>query len=496
MASVHPVITSYSNASNEASWLTTAFMITNTRFQPLWRRRSDMVGRKSVCVVVLSIFALTNLCCALSQSIGSFIAAKAVCGIGAGGTMSMALVVVNDLVKVEYRGTYISHINVAFGIGAACGAAFGGVVSDSIGWRWTFGFQVPVSALCMIAVFFTVPDGLGLMLAAQATNKKGDNPAWAAIKNFDSLGLVLLVLAVACFILFFNMGGNELPWKHPLIITFIVLAVVLAGMCLFVEKRAKQPIMPLHLLVTHPYANLTYANFLAGIASNTVLFNAPLWSKAVELHIPSASGLRLTAPSISGAIAGVATGYIITYTRRLKPMLVVGAVVYLAGSIAVFFMDRRLNEAAQVALITPTPLSQGFIYLSSMMAAFATSPQEQQDMITTTLSLWRNLGIVVGVSVSSLVFQNMLNVYLDKEVVGPEAQRWIEIARGSVRSVRSVVSMPDPYQSQGKFSRAEFRDAYTQVLKLSSITAIVAIMLPIKLSKMKKGESVDVPGGE
>lgn len=132
MASVHPVITSYSNASNEASWLTTAFMITNTRFQPLWRRRSDMVGRKSVCVVVLSIFALTNLCCALSQSIGSFIAAKAVCGIGAGGTMSMALVVVNDLVKVEYRGTYISHINVAFGIGAACGAAFGGVVSDSM----------------------------------------------------------------------------------------------------------------------------------------------------------------------------------------------------------------------------------------------------------------------------------------------------------------------------------------------------------------------------
>jgi MFS family permease len=132
MASVHPVITSYFNASNEASWLTTAFMITNTGFQPLWGRLSDMVGRKSVYLVVLSIFALTNLWCALSQSIGSFIAARAVCGIGAGGTMSMGLVVVNDLVKVEYRGTYISHINVAFGIGAACGAAFGGVISDSM----------------------------------------------------------------------------------------------------------------------------------------------------------------------------------------------------------------------------------------------------------------------------------------------------------------------------------------------------------------------------
>jgi nitrate/nitrite transporter NarK len=122
MASSHLVITSYFHASNKASWLTTAFMITNTGFQPLWGRLSDTIGKKSVCLLVLTIFALTNLWCGLSNSIESFIVARAVCGIGAGGTMSMGLVVVNDLVKVEYRGTFISHISVAFGLGAACGS--------------------------------------------------------------------------------------------------------------------------------------------------------------------------------------------------------------------------------------------------------------------------------------------------------------------------------------------------------------------------------------
>lgn len=73
-------------------------------------------------LLVLAIFALTNLWCGLAGSIESFIAARAVCGVGAGGTMSMGLVVVNDLVRVEYRGTFISHINVAFGLGTACGA--------------------------------------------------------------------------------------------------------------------------------------------------------------------------------------------------------------------------------------------------------------------------------------------------------------------------------------------------------------------------------------
>lgn len=105
------------------------------------------------------------------------------------------------------------------------------------------------------------------------------------------------------------MGGNEYPWSHPIVIVFIILAVLFTACTLWVETKAKQPIMPLHLLVTHPYMNLTYANFLAGIASNTVLFNAPLWFQAVELNSPSASGLRLAAPAIGGSIAGVVTGY-------------------------------------------------------------------------------------------------------------------------------------------------------------------------------------------
>lgn len=135
-------------------------------------------------------------------------------------------------------------------------------------------------------------------------------------------------------------------------------------------------------------------------------------------------------------------------------MLVIGAVVYVVGSIAIYFIDRKFSEAVKVVLITPTPLSQGFIYPGSMMAAFATSSQEDQGVITTTLSLWRNLGIVVGVSISSLVFQNMLNVYLEKEVTGPDAAYYIALARDSVRS---VIDMPNPYQSQGRLSNQSYK---------------------------------------
>lgn len=83
MASSHPVITSYFHASNAASWLSTAFMLTSTAFQPLFGRVSDTLGRRPLYIFSLVMFVATTLWCALAQSIGSFIAARAFCGLGA-----------------------------------------------------------------------------------------------------------------------------------------------------------------------------------------------------------------------------------------------------------------------------------------------------------------------------------------------------------------------------------------------------------------------------
>jgi hypothetical protein len=91
MASSHPVITSYFHSSNAASWLSTAFMLTSTAFQPLFGRVSDTIGRRLLYIFSLVMFIVTTTWCALAQSIGSFIAARAFCGLGAGGVMAMVL---------------------------------------------------------------------------------------------------------------------------------------------------------------------------------------------------------------------------------------------------------------------------------------------------------------------------------------------------------------------------------------------------------------------
>lgn len=101
MASSHPVITSYFGSSNSASWLSTAFLLTSTSFQPLLGGLSDAVGRKRPYVVTIGVFLVATVWCALAGSMQSFIAARALCGLGAGGMMALGSIIVSDVVPIE-----------------------------------------------------------------------------------------------------------------------------------------------------------------------------------------------------------------------------------------------------------------------------------------------------------------------------------------------------------------------------------------------------------
>ena len=101
MASSHPVITSHFQSSNSASWLSTAFLLTSTAFQPVVGRLSDSLGRKPPYLFTMAVFALATVWCAAAQSMTSFIVARAVCGFGAGGMMSVGTIIISDLVPIE-----------------------------------------------------------------------------------------------------------------------------------------------------------------------------------------------------------------------------------------------------------------------------------------------------------------------------------------------------------------------------------------------------------
>lgn len=100
--------------------------------------------------------------------------------------MTLGSIITSDLVPIEIRGIYQSYINIVFGSASALGAALGGAIADSLGWRWEFGIQVPMLLLVLGLVCLSVPRKLGL---GDGVEKK---TVWEAVKVFDIKGSLLL----------------------------------------------------------------------------------------------------------------------------------------------------------------------------------------------------------------------------------------------------------------------------------------------------------------
>ncbi|KAL7784845.1 major facilitator superfamily domain-containing protein [Trichoderma ceciliae] len=472
MASSHPVITSHFKAANSASWLSTAFLLTSTAFQPLLGRLSDAMGRKPLFLACLAIFVVATAWCALAGSIESFVAARAVCGLGAGGAITLGSILTSDLVPIERRGNYQSYVNVTFGAGAALGAALGGSMAEALGWRWEFGVQIPPLLLCIAVSMVVIPDDVGL---------KGPRKGVVdALREFDFKGSVLLTMSTTFAILGLNFGGNIYPWTHPFVIAPLSIAAVSFSAFIWIESRVSMPIMPLRLIRESPRANLIFSNFIAAVLSNSILFNIPLYFQAVLLSNATSSGLRLVLPSIFTSFIGAITGFAITWTRRLKWPVLSGALWYLAGCIALCFLRRGMPGIVYLLILIPQSIGQGFQFPGTFMAILASSAHADQAVVTSTLILWRCMGLVLGVATSSLVVQNALVYYLNAFVHGEDKLGIIERVRASVEA---VAKLEEPYREQVVQSyEASLRLTFILCAVLAAVS--VLIVLPIKLPRL------------
>ncbi|KAI5843028.1 putative MFS transporter [Morchella snyderi] len=464
MASTHTSITSAFNSSNAASWLSTSFMLTSTSFQPLYGRISDTIGRKVPFVFSCFVFTAATAWCALAGSMGSLIAARAVCGIGAGGMLTMGAIVLSDILPIEIRGNYQSINNLAYGTGSALGAAVGGFLADSIGWRWEFGIQVPFGIFCMGVCMWTIP-------SQEELGNTIEMGTWERFSEFDLAGSLYLTTSVGCLILGMSLGGNIFPWTHPVVIVSLIMSFVLGNLLLRAEKVAKSPVMPLELVWGKPRGNLIFNNFFAAVTINTIFFNLPLYFQTVLLESATAAGTRLLVPSLAGTTSAVATGIIITQTGRLKPIIFIGSILVIVGAISLCCMDRFFPGWVYFIFLVPTNLGAGFVFPSTLMSILATSSQNDQAVATSTLILWRCLGSVIGVASSSLIVQNFLLYFLERRITGEGKREVIDKVR---KSVTAIFDLPKETQNQ-------VISSYDSSLRLcflwSVFTAVIAFML-------------------
>ena len=107
-----------------------------TCFQALFGKLSDIFGRKECLLAAYSVFMAGCLGCGLSRDIIQLCASRAVTGIGAGGINSVISILISDIVPLRERGVWQGYTMMIFAAGMSTGAPLGGLLTDTIGWRW------------------------------------------------------------------------------------------------------------------------------------------------------------------------------------------------------------------------------------------------------------------------------------------------------------------------------------------------------------------------
>ncbi|KAB5575419.1 major facilitator superfamily domain-containing protein [Coniochaeta sp. 2T2.1] len=431
-AATYGVISSEFDAANTASWLTTSYLVTSTAFQPLYGRVSDIFGRR-ICFFISTVtFAIGCLGCGLAGDIVLLNCMRALTGFGGGGLMTMATIVNSDMIPFRKRGMYQALQNGMFGFGAVCGASFGGSIADSIGWRWCFLSQVPISALALVVGALVIKNPQGILAAGQ-----GFRAVWTKV---DFTGALILVVAISIQLVGLSLGGNELPWGSPWVIGSLVVSCVLFAAFLVVEGRTRAiPVIPLRMLRGRLPMAIQISNVCAGFSAYAYLFNLPLFFQVVLLDTATQAGARLAIPSLATPIGGLIAGIVMSRWGRLITLVRVGAGLMVLGNLLVTSLNFEDSKWKYFVYIFPPSLGQGIIYPAMLFTSLATFDHADHAVSASTVYLIRSLGTVWGVAVTSAIVQTTLSVCLP-DALGdvPDKERIIEDIRHSLSALKDL----------------------------------------------------------
>src|SRR6185436_11026507 len=278
------------------AWVTTAYMLTSTVSVPLYGKLSDQYGRKPILIIGVVTFLIGSALCGLSGEFGDLpvlgngmmqlVTFRALQGLGAGALMTVSFAVMADLYPPRERGKLFGVFGSMFGLATVIGPFIGGFFTDHgtfqllghevAGWRWVFYVNLPLGMVALFMIMYRMP-----VLRHGAGGR------------IDYLGAVLVVLTVATTLLGLTLGGTSYPWDSPNILGLFAVGGVSLGIFLWIETRATNPILPLHLFRIHSFRIAALASFVMSTAFLGVVMFMPLYMQVVQGMTATQSGFAL-----------------------------------------------------------------------------------------------------------------------------------------------------------------------------------------------------------
>ena len=369
-------------------WVTSAYMVAEMAGMPIFGKLSDMYGRKRFFVFGLLMFMAGSALCGTAHSIGELAVYRAVQGIGGGALVPIAFTIMFDAVPLEMRGKLGGLFGAVFGMSSIFGPLLGAYITDHIAWQWIFYINLPLGVIACIMIAFFYKESL----------EHSKQP-------IDWWGAATLLGAVLCLMFALELGGKELDWDSLGMIGLFVGFAVLAVVFLFVETKAREPIISFHLFKQRLYSGSVLGALFSGAAFIVASVFIPIFIQGVLGGSATNSGLVLLPMMVGSVVTATLGGFLMnkySYRNIVVPTFALLAIASVL--LTTLTPDSTRLTVTIYMILMGLGIGASFSVLGN--AAIHGLPARQRGTATSTLNFVRSLGMTIGITTFGIIQSN------------------------------------------------------------------------------------------
>ena len=371
-------------------WVTSAYMVTVMAGMPIFGKLSDMYGRKRFFLFGLIVFLIGSALCGLAQNIVQLSIFRAIQGVGGGALMPIAFTIVFDVFPPEKRGKMTGLLGAVFGMSSVLGPLLGAYITDYLSWHWVFYVNVPIGLVSII-------------LIARYYKESAQH----AKQVIDWYGALTLVVAVVSLMFALELGGKHYEWGSIPIICLFTVSTVFFIAFLYVETKAKEPIISFVLFKRRTFAIAQLLAFLYGATFVILTVFIPIFVQAVYGGTAKNAGLILM-PMMLGSVAGSSTAGISQTKTSYRNIMFVSIVAYFCGMLFLSLMTPETSKLWLTIYMALAGFGVGFSFSLLPSASMHNLEPRFRGTANSTNSFFRSLGMTIGITIFGTIQSNKL----------------------------------------------------------------------------------------
>ncbi len=278
VATAMPTVVSSLGGLDIYSWVFSAYLLTFTISVPIWGRLSDMYGRRTFYLVSIGLFVLGSALAGQARSMTFLIFSRALQGLGGGGVFPIGLTIVGEIYSLEQRARMQGLFSGVWGFASIVGPLAGGLITDLFSWRWVFYVNVPFGLAAVALIHINLTD----------LRRDGRH-------SLDYGGALSLSGSLTCFLLALIQAGKRGTFVEPDLILLFAAATALFVIFVIIERKAREPLLPVSLFRDRVFTVCSGVGFLAGMGMFGSISFIPLFVQGVLFGSATRARSALTA---------------------------------------------------------------------------------------------------------------------------------------------------------------------------------------------------------